>query len=154
AAEQIGNVTMPVPQSQSVGADGTFSFDVLAQLRAALNAGLTHFTVQGRVNESAQQVSVRGLQVYTTASGNLGSQFEPQLGLATAGVTPPRTYRVLSLPAIGTLFDGNTAITSVPYTLPSNLVTYQAPATAAQTSFNYEVSLGQTVDSGLVRITV
>jgi hypothetical protein len=152
-AEQIGNVTMPVPQSQSVGADGTFSFDVLAQLRAALNAGLTHFTVQGRVNESAQG-PVRGLQVYTTASGNLGSQFEPQLGLATAGATPPRTYRILSLPAIGTLLDGNTAITSVPYTLSSSLVTYQAPNTVAQTSFNYEVSLGQTVDSGLVRISI
>ena len=152
-AEQIGNVTMPVPQSQSVGADGTFSFDVLAQLRAALNAGLTHFTVQGRVNESAQ-TSVRGLQVYTTASGNLGSQFEPQLGLATAGVTPPRTYRILSLPSVGALFDGNTAITSVPYTLSSSLVTYQAPNTVAQTSFNYEVSLGTAVDSGIVHISI
>ena len=119
-----------------------------------MNAGLTHFTVQGRVNESSQQVSTRGLQVYTTASGNLSSQFEPQLGLATAGVTPPKTFRVLSLPSVGTLFDGNTAITSVPYTLPSSLVTYRARNAATQTSFNYEVSLGTAVDSGIVHISI
>lgn len=151
-AEQISGVTMPVPPEQPVGADGTFSIDVLSTVRAAMKGGFTHFSIQGRVNETL--TGGRGLQVYTTASGNLTLGREPQLGLATAGIVA-RTFRVLSLPSAGTLRDSNDVlITAVPYTLPSSVLFYHPPLVAALTSFTYEVAEGLLIDTGLVNITV
>src|SRR5207244_1626977 len=118
-----------------------------AQMRAAMRAGFTHFSIQGRVDES-QQGPVRGLQVYTTADGNVTAGRVPQLGLSTPGVVA-RTFRVLTLPAAGSLRDATgAAITAVPYVLPSSFLVYQAPSGAADVSFTYEVAQGQIVDSG------
>lgn len=92
-AEQISDAVMSVPPSMPIGADGTFSFSVLAQLRAAAKNGYSFFAVQGRVNESLAG-SARGLEVRTTASGNIGSNDVPMLSLATPGVTAPLVYRI------------------------------------------------------------
>ena len=153
-AESIGGAVMPVPTSQLVGEDGLFSIDVLAEVRAAMRAGVTHFSIQGRVDES-QSGPARGLQVYTTADGNLTAGREPTLGLATPGIAA-RSYRVLSLPSLGTLKDGNGAlIASVPYALPSPIVLYNPPvSTAGDTTFNYEVTEGLLVDTGIIHVRV
>jgi hypothetical protein len=153
-AEVIGDAVMPVPSSQLVGEDGTFSIDVLAEVRAAMRAGNTHFSIQGRVNET-QAGPVRGLQVYTTADGNLTAGREPSLGLATPGVAA-RSYHVLSLPSLGTLKDGNGAsITSVPYLLPSPIVVYNPPVSSAgTTNFNYQVTEGSLVNTGTIYVTI
>ncbi len=144
---------MQVPAGQPVGADGVFSFDVTGPLREALNLGATHLTLQGRVDET-QAAPARGLQVYTTASGNLTAHLEPQLGISTGGIFA-RTYRIVSLPSIGTLRDSNnTLITTVPYVLPSSVLLYNPGGAAGQTSFTYEVTDGPAHDTGVVSITI
>ena len=154
-AEQISDAVMSVPPSMPIGADGTFSFSVLAQLRAAAKNGHTFFAIQGRVNESLTG-SARGLEVRTTASGNVGSNDVPMLSLATPGVTAPLVYRITVLPSNGTLSDEfNNAITTVPYTLPSAQVRY-APNTGftGLDQFTFDVSNGMTVSSALGKIGV
>lgn len=65
-------------------------------------------------------------------------------------------YRVLSLPANGTLRDSNgAAITSVPYALSSPALTFQSAAGFTGTlSFNYAALAGQQSDMGVVTINV
>ncbi|HEX6199194.1 MAG TPA: hypothetical protein VF150_02935, partial [Thermoanaerobaculia bacterium] len=155
AAEPVPGAVMPVPPGMAVGADGSFSFSVLAQLTAALQNGFGTFSIQGRVDE-ALVGPARGLEVRTTAAGNLSSFLEPQLSLATPGVTPPLVFTIETLPATGTLRDGlGTLITAVPYTLPDARVSY-TPTVGflGQTSFQYGVSNGVTVDFGLITVTV
>ena len=123
-AEQIPGAVMPVPPSMPIGSDGNFSFSVLGQIRAAAQAGFSFFTVQGRVNETLGGPA-RGLQVRTTAGGNIGSGDIPKLSLTTPGVSAPLSYRITALPASGILFDSfNVPITNVPYDLPSPQVSY------------------------------
>ncbi len=124
-ADQIPGVVMPVPDVP-VGTDGTFSFDVTRLLREALGSDRHAFVVQGRVDESPANATQRGLQVRTTASGNLLDHSEPQLAIATPGVTPPAlTFSVVSLPSNGTLRDSLGAIIgSVPFTLGDQVVRY------------------------------
>lgn len=155
AAEQIPGVVMPVPPGMAIGADGSFSFSVLGPLTAALQSGFDFFSIQGRVDEGLTGPA-RGLQVRTTAAGNLANFLEPQLALATPGVTAPLTYSVLSLPDNGTLKDANgTLITAVPYTLPSPSVSFlPAFGFVGETSFQYQVSDGFTVDTGLITLFV
>jgi hypothetical protein len=62
-------VSMPVPPTQAVGEDGSFSFSVLGALQAALAGGQDYLVVQGRVVETIT-FPARGLQVYSTADGN------------------------------------------------------------------------------------
>lgn len=154
-AEQVPGVVMPVPPGMAVGADGSFSFSVLGPLASALDSGFGVFSIQGRVDESLVGPA-RGLEVRTTAAGNLSSFLEPRLSLATPGVTPPLVFTIETLPAAGTLRDGlGTLITTVPYTLPDARVSY-TPSTGflGQTSFQYGVSNGVTVDFGLITVTV
>jgi len=143
---------MKVPPTMPIGRDGTFSLDVLQPLKAAIHAGFTHFTIQGRVDESAPGPA-RGLQVYTSATGN--GPKTPQLAVSTA-VAPLRSYRVLSLPSNGALKDSSgTPITSTPYTLPSSFVFYQSTSGfTGQNTFNYEITQSSVVDTGLVTIRV
>jgi len=149
--------TMPVPDlsTQPVGQDGTFTFDVLGPLQSALGAGASFFTVQGRVNETAAGPA-RGLQVRSTASGNLASFLEPQLALTTPGVTPPPTFTVLTLPVHGVLRDGQGALVqSVPAVLSDARLTY-TPFTgfSGNDTFDYRAELGAVVDTGHVSITI
>jgi hypothetical protein len=153
--EQISDAVMSVPPSMPINADGTFSFNVLPQIRAAAKNGYSFFAIQGRVDESLTG-SARGLEVRTTASGNISTNDVPMLSLATPGIAAPLIYRITVLPLNGTLNDEfNNAITAVPYTLPSAQVTY-APNTGftGLDQFTFDVSNGVTVSSALGRIGV
>lgn len=157
SAEQIPGVAMPVPSTTElpIGADGTFSFSVLGALTTALDAGFDYFSIQGRVDEGLAGPA-RGLEVRTSAAGNLSGFLEPQLSLATPGVTPPLEYTILTLPATGTLKDGGgTVITAVPYLLPTAVVRYlPAAGFTGQTSFQYQVSDGVVADIGEINVFV
>jgi cytoskeletal protein CcmA (bactofilin family) len=150
--ELLPGAVMPV--SGAVGADGTFIFDVKDALAGALAAGATHFTVQGRVDESL--AAGRGLQVYSTADNPLTAGKVPGLLLSTPPPLPPPTFILLSLPAHGTLRDalGN-AISDVPHELAGAVVTY-VPATGflGADAFRYRAVLGETSDEGLVSVFV
>ena len=153
-AERIAGAVMPVPQTMQIGADGTFSFSVFAELKQAIEAGFDHFVIQGRVDESL--TSGRGLQVRTTASGNQQNFAVPMLDLATPGIVFHTTVRILSLPQSGTLLDGNNnVISSVPYTLPSSIVKYTPNfGFTGSDQFEFELDNGFEVDSAFANITV
>jgi hypothetical protein len=153
-AEQIPGAVMSVPPSMGIGDVGTFSFSVLDQLRAASHAGFTFFAIQGRVNE-ASTGPARGLEVRTTAAGNVSSNDVPKLSLATPGIAAPLLYRITSLPAGGVLRDGLTVISTVPYDLSGTLVRY-TPNTgfAGLDAFTFDASNGFTVSAAQVRVTV
>ena len=154
-AELIPDAVMPVPPSMPIGSDGTFSFSVLDQLRASARNGFTFFAIQGRVNETLTGPA-RGLQVRTTASGNVTSNNVPMLSLATPGVTTPLMYRITALPPGGVLRDSsNQLITSVPYDLPSPQVNY-TPNTGflGIDTFSFSVSNGVTTSSAFGRVSV
>jgi hypothetical protein len=148
---------MPVP-SGPAGTEGTFSFDVKELLLTALSADRAFFSISGRVDEElAGSGPQRGLQVYTTASGNLDDFLHPQLALTTPGVTaPPLTFRIVSLPASGTLFDAfENAILEVPAELPTDLVRYQpAEGFTGLVDFQFQVDDGLTTAIGLVKVTI
>lgn len=154
-AERIHDAVMPVPPSMPVGGDGTFSFSVLDQLRAATHDSFSFFVIQGRVDESLAG-SARGLEVRTTASGNVGSNDVPMLSLTTPGVIAPLLYRVTSLPLGGVLRDSsNVLITTVPYDLPSPQVSYEPNVGfLGLDSFSFDVSNGMTSASAFARVLV
>ncbi|HJW94052.1 MAG TPA: Ig-like domain-containing protein [Thermoanaerobaculia bacterium] len=143
---------LKVPPTMPVGADGTFAIDVLEPLKAAIHAGFTHFTLQGRVNETTAGPA-RGLQVYTSAAGN--GPKSPELAVSTA-VAASRTYRILSLPANGTLKDSaGTLISSTPYTLANSFVLYRSNSGfVGQDGFSYNITEGATTDAGAVTLSV
>lgn len=154
---EVVGATMPVPplSSMPVGSDGTFSFDVKVELQSAKAAGATHFIVQGRVDESLAGPA-RGLEIRTSAAGNVADFLQPHLSVTTPGVVAPTIFRITSLPLNGILKDSlGATITSVPATLPSSRVSY-TPNTGfvGTNSFGYEVELGATVHSGLVSILI
>jgi hypothetical protein len=153
-AELIPNAVMPVPPSMPIGGDGTFSFSVLDQLRTSAANGFTFFAIQGRVDESLTGPA-RGLQVRTTASGNVSNNDVPMLGLTTGGVTA-LTYRITSLPPGGILRDSqNQLITTVPYDLASPQVSYTPNSGfLGVDTFSFSVSNGVISSSAFGRITV
>lgn len=149
-AERISDAVMPVPPTMPIGGDGTFSFSVLDQIRAAAQNGYTFFAIQGRVNESASGPA-RGLEVRTTAVENVNNNDVPAIALATPGISASLLYRIDSLPANGVLRDStNAVITTVPYSLPSPQVNY-APNTGfvGFDTFSFNVSNG-VVSSGAI----
>jgi len=148
---QIAGVVMPVPPEMQVGANGTFTFSVLNELRSSGN--FSFFAIQGRVDEQ-NATSGRGLQVRTTASGNLTSNSVPTLAITSSTATP-LTYTITSLPAGGVLRDGNQVITTVPYNLSGTDVTYiPNSAFLGLDSFTFSVSNGVTSASALAKIRV
>jgi hypothetical protein len=156
-ASPLPGVVMPVPTGPS-GTDGTFNFDVLAALREAVgNDQLDVFSIQGRVDEGlAGGGFERGLQVYTTATGNLPDGFEPQLELTTGTVLPGLTFSVLTLPAKGTLLTSTGAtIGSAPFTLADNVVVFRpSAATTGDDEFFFQVDDGFSTASARVRIAI
>jgi hypothetical protein len=153
-AEKISGAVMPVPQTMPIGADGTFSFSVLDQVRAAAHGGFAFFAIQGRVDESLAGTA-RGLEVRTTAAGNISTNDVPMLSLATPGVTAPLTYTIVSLPQSGSLSDGNTLITAVPYVLSSAQVRYTPNlGFIGADSFSFSASNGVTATSASAHINV
>lgn len=150
--EPLPGVVMPVSGQQ--GDDGTFSFDVKDALNAAIANGNSFFTVQARVDENLS--SGRGLGIYSTANNPLNDFKVPVLELTSPPLTPPPTFTVLSLPANGLLRDSaSQIITSVPYTLPDDFVSY-TPNTGflGSNTFTYRAELFTTVDTGTVSIFV
>jgi hypothetical protein len=104
------------------------------------------------------RIAVRGFE-----GGELAPDFSAEatsgaptpITLAPSGA-PPAQYSVLSLPETGELVDSSGApIRSVPYALPSPIVTYQSPAGFTGTvSFTYGASNTQASDSGTVTVNV
>jgi Big-like domain-containing protein len=150
--EQLQGVAMPV--TGSLGADGTFSFDVKDALNDAIAAGATFFTVQGRVNETSS--SGRGLGVYSSADNSLNVGKVPALILTSPPPTVPPTFTIDALPAHGVLRDsGNVLITAVPYTLPDHRVTYTPNVGfLGGDDFNYSADLGLSHDVGVVHLFI
>jgi hypothetical protein len=154
-AEQIPDAVMKVPPSMPIGSDGTFSFSVLDQVRASAQGGFSFFAIQGRVNESLAGPA-RGLQVRTTASGNVSGNTIPMLSLATPGITAPLMYKITALPSNGVLRDSaSQLITTVPYDLSDAQVSY-TPNTGflGLDTFVFSVSNGIISSSASGRVTV
>ncbi len=172
--------TMPVPDSEP-GTQGIFTFEVLEGLKAAVAQGRTFFTVQGRLanefvpascsvttsifctvdaqcpaGESCSAPFRRGLQVRTTADGNLAEGLEPQLEITTAGEVSAATFSIAVLPANGVLIDsqGN-EITETLAPLPSTRVTYVPNAGFSGTdTFTTQADNGVSIQTGLIQINV
>ena len=150
-ARSIAGVVMPVPADMPAGADGTFTFSVLDQLRAS--SSFSFFAIQGRVDERSA-TSGRGLEVRTTASGNVTSNAVPTLALTTSSSTP-LAYRITSLPVGGMLRSGNQMITAVPFDLQSPDVSYiPNSGFAGLDTFTFSVSNGVSAASALAKINV
>lgn len=156
-AAVIPGVVMPVPDV-AIGTEGTFSFDVTEELRAFLESDLAVFSIQGRVDEglAGGGTSQRGLQVRSTASSNLTGNLEPQLAIATPGVTPEPTVSITVLPLHGTLLDSNgSPILAVPTTLATVQLTYVPESGFTGTdNFTYEVVSFSGSATGLVTVLV
>ena len=155
AGEAVAVMPVPSTMVMPIGTDGTFAFDVLGELSQAIDAGHSFFVIQGRVDESLSGPA-RGLEVFTTADGNVSTNRTPELQITTPGVTAPYMYTILTFPLNGTLFDGNgTEITSVPYILPDARVTY-APASgfAGTNTFNFRVTLGTAFEEATATVHV
>ncbi|HYR27660.1 MAG TPA: hypothetical protein VEU30_04300, partial [Thermoanaerobaculia bacterium] len=154
--EAMRGVVMSVPpvSEMPLGSDGFFSFDVMGQLKAAVAAGQDHLVIQGRVDESLS--SGRGLEVRTTATGNLDAFNVPSLELTTPGVTPPVIFTITSLPQFGVLVDTtNNPITNVPYVLSGAQVRYLPNAGfVGLDTFNFQADNGSMIDTALVAIKV
>jgi hypothetical protein len=141
-----------MPVTGVVGSIGTFSFDVRSALNAALASGATHLTVQGRVDEELAGPA-SGLEIHSSATGNEDEL--PVLEVTTPGVTPPTSFTITSLPTGGSLFEGTTPITAVPYTLSGDSVSFTPNSGfTGETTFFYEAALGPVVDLGKVTIFV
>lgn len=145
-ASAIPGVVMPVPFGPA-GTEGSFAFDVTAAVKAAVARGDDFFSVQGRVNEDLAGGGFRrGLQVRSTADGNLAAGTEPKLEVITAA--PPLSnlsITVLSLPQFGTLTLAGTPVTAGQTFVNTNLVSllYTPPlGFSGSTSFSYRVTEG------------
>jgi hypothetical protein len=145
---------MPVLSTQAVGEDGSFSFSVLGALQAALADGQDYLVVQGRVVETFT-LPARGLQVYSTADGNLTSFKAPALTFSTPPPTP-LVVTITSLPQFGTLLTtSGQPINSVPFILGGSKLQYvPGPGFTGTDSFSYEVSNGVESGAGVVTIVV
>jgi len=157
SAETLAGAVMVVPPlvDQAVGEDGSYSFDVLAELVAALDAGRGYFTVQGRVDEDLTGPA-RGLQVYSTADGNLPAGRHPQLTFSTPPPVLGLVFTITVLPQFGTLFDSlGQPITGAPTTLQDPRINYvPASGFVGSDSFRYEVTDFSVTDEGLVTLVV
>jgi len=156
-AEAISRAVMPIPslEEMPVDAEGTLTFDVLGDLRAALSNGLPVLSLQGRVDETTKGPAA-GLDVRTTADDNLPKDLEPALIVEPAVAQKPLLYTVLSLPEAGTLLDsaGN-PIREVPYSLPNPAeVTYMPPAEfIGQVAFRFQGTDGLLTQAASAIIT-
>jgi hypothetical protein len=87
AASRIGGAVMSVP-AVPVGTEGVFVFDVTSWLQQAIEDGFTFFGVQGRVPDELVPFpghDPRGLQIRSTAAGNIASGLQPALTVQFGG---------------------------------------------------------------------
>ena len=155
-ASSISGVTMPVPAGSVAGDTGTFVFDVTNEVKAARTAGRNFFSVQGRVNEAlAGGGFKRGLQIRSSASGNLSSGLEPKLEVVTTGVSTNLTFTITSLPAGGTLrFGGTPVVVNQSFAFPPTLLYTPTFGVTGNDSFTFRVTQGALSDLGTISIVV
>jgi hypothetical protein len=155
-AAPIPGAVMPVPDGPP-GTAGTFAFDVTAPLRQAVARDRSHFSIQGRVDESLTGGGFqRGLQVHTTATGPANPPADhPQLRIALAGGAPEFVFAIDTLPLFGTLLDSNSSPVLAPRTLPSPTLTYVPFAEFnGLDQFRFTATDGVTTDVALVKLVI
>lgn len=154
-ADPISGVVMPVPAGPT-NTEGTFVFDVTSQLKTARALGRNFFSIQGRVNEGlAGGGFKRGLQVRSTADGNISAGKEPKLNVVTTSADAPLTFTVTSLPLHGTLtFAGSLVSVNQTFTTPPTLLYTPNLAFTGTETFAYRVTQGAVSDLALVSIAV
>ena len=159
-AVPVSGAVMPVP-AVPTGTEGTFSFVVTSQLHEAIKDGFSHLTIQGRVDESLSGGGFeRGLQIHSTADGNLPASKEPQL-IVESGESffTPITFTLRSLPTSGTLsrfVSGALSPVSVGSTFEPGVSLLYSPSFnfIGNDSFGIDVQQGSVIDSALVSISV
>ncbi len=80
-----------MPVVGAVGETREFVLDVTGLLQSDIDRGRHFFSLQGRVDESLRDAG-RGLQVCTTASGNIRKGLQPRLELLQADEAAAGTY--------------------------------------------------------------
>jgi hypothetical protein len=136
------------------GTEGTFSFDVLDELGAALGRDEPYFAIQGRIDD-LESGDGSGLQVRTTADGNLDLYLEPQLSITSPGTVNYLTYSIESLPASGSLFDQSGIPITQAGPIPTSRVTYEPdPQFVGLDSFVFGVNDGFSAATAVVNVVV
>lgn len=156
-ASLISGVVMPVPAGPT-STEGTFVFNVTSQLKAARALGRNFFSIQGRVDESlAGQGFKRGLQVRSTATGNLSTGQEPKLDIVTASTPtgPQLVFMITTLPLNGILtFAGSPVSVNQSFSTPPTLLYTPNVGVSGNDSFIYQVADGVVTDLATVFIAV
>ena len=154
-ATQIPGVVMPVP-AVPTNTEGTFVIDVTKEVRAARAAGRNFFSIQGRVNEAlAGGGFQRGLQVRSTATGNLTSGKEPKLEVVTAPIGAGLVFKIISLPLKGTLlFGGVPVVVNQTFSSAPTLLYSPNIGVTGSDSFVYQVTQGGLSDLATVTINI
>ncbi len=151
---------MPVFGPQ--GVDGIFAFSVTNEVKSAIDTGFSFFSVQGRVDEGladgVPDVPVlRGLQIRSTATGNLNAGTEPQLTCVTTGTPtgPQLTITLTQLPAAGAVtFNGQPVFLGQTFTSTTQLL-YTPPLGQSGTfSLGYLVTEGAVSDTARIDFIV
>lgn len=156
----LPGVVMTVPPGASTGDEGTFSFNVTNALKSAISQGFSFFSIQGRVNEQLTGGGFqRGLQIHSSANGNLSLGKEPNLDVVLGGdsSSPVFSYRILSITG-GTLRTPDGAlVTELQEFNNVNFVDLRAfPAVGPESTMTveYEATNGIVIDSALIVIGI
>lgn len=147
----IPGAVLPVTGTQ--GVDATFLLDVTARVREIQAGGIVYefFVVQGRVDESlaAGTSPMRGLQIRTSADGNVTAGTQPHLQIQQA------EYRITALPTNGVLRDSMQNLVVLNQALPSRVVTYTPnPGYLGPDGFSFQGTLNQRVEIGQITLQV
>jgi len=156
-ASVIEGVVMPVPPDSQPGDEGTFTFDATGELLGALASQLEYFSVQARVDEKLAGGGFRrGLQVFTTATGNLELDKHPQLVIDTGFVAQPLLWTVTSLPTNGTLatLSGDPVPVGQTFTTQPTLLYTPSFGFSGPDTMSYQVAEGTVSDVGHLTILV
>jgi hypothetical protein len=157
ASDSIPNVVMPAPTG-AVGQPGTFAFDVTPELKSAIDGGFGFFSIQGQVDEQ-QSGPQTGLQIQSSADGNVIVGIEPQLlVITTTQASPdPLEFEIVSLPLAseGVLsFNGVAVTLGQTFTVAPTLLFTPNPLFSGLVLFNYSVTEDLITDVASVSITV
>ncbi|HSR53896.1 MAG TPA: hypothetical protein VLV83_23970 [Acidobacteriota bacterium] len=154
-AEALAGAVMPVPEEARPGEPGTFSFDVTQALRNAIASRQPIFSVQGRLSGKEDG---RGLQVRSSAIGNIKEGLEPQLEILT---TEPANngliVTITELPRRGALIDPDTGerVSLGQEFLGSKVLVYTpARGFSGEDVWKYQVQEAEFIDAAFVVVTV
>ncbi len=153
----LPGVVMPATTAPT-GTEGTFTFDVTDELREAVSAGRSFLSIQARVDESlAGQGFNRGLQIRSTADGNLTSGKQPKLDVSFVQPGPQLTYTVTALPLASTgtvTFNGAQVTVGQTFATAPTMLYTPAVGFTGNTQMSYTVAQGNLIDGALVDFTV